>query len=111
MTIIFNKGGSFWIESHQITIVPVDLAAGRYAVPIQLDRPGTFLGGSISVIETANDAANAQGNSQIMLQQVGGAILNIGDQITQVDAATLKLATAGGTSVDVNVILFMRKNS
>jgi len=109
MSIIFQLGGTFWIESFQTTITLEDASGTDASSIITLEREGIFIGGSVQVTSgtVSNDNSQALGGVRLMTSALG--VLNLGTLIQKVRLlAEKQTGTAGNTSYQVNVILFMR---
>jgi len=99
--IIFQKGGNFWIESHELVRATVAAGAARTDT-ITLDRPGTFVGAA-----STTDADNSAGGAA-QVRTVGGAFLAYGTFVTQVEGLVRNFG-AGSIEVGYRVLIFLRK--
>ena len=100
--------GNWHIEMLEFIVTIAD-AAGRYFSGVNnLERPGSFMGGS--VVTTAmgnNDNSEAVGSTELR-NQVSGA-LGFGDQVTGVVVRVNKQAgTAGNTVQSFIVMVYIR---
>jgi len=104
MSIIFQKGGNFWIES--IVVARASIGSSTLDTDINLERAGRFLGGSVTL-----DADLVEGNMERIQTslEVGGTnnSLTFGLNITQI---RLKRYNAGGAaSFGAYILIFMGK--
>jgi len=109
MPIVYSKGEDFWIESGQAAVTIPD-AAGSSLSAFNLDKPGVYLGGGVTIGNQANND-NTQAIGSIELDDVGGGLLDIGDNITGLMVQIKKaIGTAGNTVITCNWFVFMRKS-
>jgi len=108
MTIIEQKGGNYWIESFVVARATVGSGTGEELnTDINLERPGVFLGCSVSVDSAL--AASSMDQVQTSLQ-VGGSnnTLTFGLEITQI---RLRRYNASSDVIfGAYILVFMRKN-
>jgi len=106
MTIIEQKGGNYWIESFAVARASVG-AAATVDTDITLERPGVFLGGSVSLDSALLFSDVDQTNLSL---QVGGSnnALTIGAEITQVRLRRYN-GSAGALIFGAYILVFMRK--
>jgi len=105
MTIIFQKGSNFWIESHDIVIQAV-LANSFVNVDVTLNRPGAYLGSlSSKIIQSADPALINVLDTMVL--NVAGLRLNFGDNVTQV---RVRLSNNSGSALNegASLIVFLR---
>jgi len=106
MTIIFEKGDEFWIESHQRTLAMV-AGAGSVFQNFNLNKPGHIIG----FVETCASIDTAEGRDSIGSAEIvdnGGAVLPIGVFRTNVTVRVGKIATASSFVYISQILLFMR---
>jgi len=111
MTIIFELGDQFWIESHETTVALTDSAGLKQGSDTAVDRAGTCLGYSITpTVAPSNDNQQAVGAFFCVFNDAS-ANLTIGLHIFNFRFRVLKQAgTAGSTNMTANLLLFMRKS-
>jgi len=107
MTIIFQQGNQFWIESHNVTVILADAAGNDDSNTQIVDRGGHLMGWTITGRFVPNND-NSQATASFAIRDTGGSI-NIGDEIISFFVRMQKqIGTAGNTNFDLNVMLFMR---
>jgi len=111
MTIIFEMGDQFWIESFDVNVTIED-AAGSYnnsAGNIPFERAGTYLGAAIVLGSLVNND-NTQAIGAVEINNIGFINLAIGNQMTGIRLVVTKTAgTAGSTVMTYSVIVFLRR--
>jgi len=109
MTIIFQEGTRFWIESILVSVTAAD-AAGRYfSASTPLARSGTILGVSVGPLSTGGNNDNSQVVGAIEIRDGGGATITLGQQLNNISMRIVKeIGTAGNIILSFNLLVFMR---
>jgi len=109
MTIIFQRGGEFWIERVSILVGLVDAAGQIQSAVTNLERPGRLV--SISVTpRNIQDADNFQVIGCWRAINQGLNIISFGEVITGVAVELQKtVGTSGAANMAFEVLLFLRK--
>jgi len=109
MTIIFEMGKEFWVESFK-AVVTLEDAAGRYAsATFTPERIGVYLGSAVSCANLQNTNDNSQAVGNIELRGAAGAELSIGSELRIFSIRVDKQAgTAGNTNNTYNALVFFR---
>jgi len=108
MTIIFQKGNEFWIESIELSLSVPDVLGRTDSAVVNLERSGFFLGVAEGRVQAGNND-NTQAIGWTDIRDQGGAKLDIGDRVTGILMRVTKQAgTAGPTLITSNVLIFLR---
>jgi len=107
MTIVFQLGDTFWIETH--IVARRSVAAGDHDDDfIACDKAGIFLGAMCAL--DANAATADGGGVTISVQQAGGAAWVMGIDITQFQVR-LGNPTAGALTIGGIITILMKRTS
>lgn len=101
MTIIFQRGDTFWIE-HLEVIHPVDVQA-TYDVAVSLEKPGICLGWADTY--ALNNSSNLPAQCYVFADPV--AFLDPGDFASSV-ISRLNVGAGGNNGAHHEIIMFMR---
>jgi len=109
MTIIFQDGGNFWIESMQISVTLPAIESTTQSTTTNLVRAGRYIGSMITPLGFggAGDADESCGLTALLNQ--AGAELTYGNSITGVRVAQAKIAGGDTQVIRYQVVVFMRK--
>jgi len=107
MTIIFQKGDLFWIES---LVHPRTAVSGTTEInaDLTLERPGTFLGCNLAMDVPTSVVGAEQVLINMAMRNTDNSELLIGDIITGV-RLRVSNQNAGEEIIGAKVIVFMRK--
>jgi len=109
MTIIFEFGGNFWIETVALSCVMGTDEEEVNSALVNLERPGHFVGGSLSgIFGPAGDAPNEMGMTE--LRDQSGNQIAYGAQITGIIARCSKASGFQSGTLIFTALIFMRKN-
>jgi len=104
---IIVEGNGYHIEYHAVTVSVGD-GVSFNSSNVPLDRPGTFIGGSISLGSgAANDNVEAMGG--LFLLDQGAGIITFGEDITGIVVGVRKQSgTAGANDVVFHAVVYIR---
>jgi len=104
MTIIFQKGDEFWIETFARSRVSV-AAGSSSGTTFTLERAGTFLGGQATI--DAPTGALETGLVGASIRTTGGLQIVLGDEITSFIAIRFN-GDASALNLGAYVTMYMR---
>jgi len=102
MTIIFQKGGEFWIEELEVTIGDMAAAANDETI-VAFGRHGRYLG-SCSSFRSATTGAEVSVNCSRT-----ATLFTFGDVLQNLRISTTNIGAAQADDVRVSVMVFLRK--
>jgi len=113
MVIIFQQGDKFWIETIISTPAfdPPDAAGVSTAAVMNLERPGRFVGGMLTIVNAVGAVTNSQAIAYIQILDQGSGGLDYGERITGIVPRIVKGAGTGASQLIFVATLFMRKNT
>lgn len=108
MTIIFELGARFWLETLDVTVTLTDPAGRITSSQATLERPGAFVG-AMCVVVSAGDNDNVQAVGSFDVRGAGSSLLAVGTQVTAMTVRVSKqIGTAGNTVQIYRITVLVR---